>query len=143
MTIDQFEVDQPRTDDTTEPSSRGTPEYSRETEVVRRIIAGTLAADIRTKLGAPSDAEVIVTERNHSFGYSTLTQDCDFEAIIECAGVSKELYSHWAEWNSLPAIIEWLTEPEPVKSKPVEPVDVPAAFLPLRRAVFLWSPPNL
>lgn len=137
--IDQFEIDQPRTEETIEPSSRGKPEYSQETEVIRRVITGRLADDIRTKLGAPADAEVAVTERHHAYGYSTLTQENDFEALIECAGVSKKVYSHWGEWNSLPTIIEWLTEPEQQPTKPTAPAVVPAAFQFPRRTQ-LWMP---
>lgn len=138
--IDQFEIDQPRTEETTEPSSRGKPEYGQDTELVRRVITGTLADDIRTKLGAPPGAEVTVTERNHAWGYSTLTQDTDFEALIECAGISKELYSHWGEWNSLPTIIEWLTEPEQQPAKPTAPAVAPAAFqFPRRTAIWMTN----
>lgn len=127
--IDQFSADFPPVSEWEEPATSGKPDYALETDCVKRVITGKLAEDIRAKLGAAPDAEVTVTERNHHGHYSTLTRCDDFDCLIECAGVSKELYSHWEEWNSLPVIIEWLTEPERVKAPPTEPVDVPEAYL--------------
>jgi hypothetical protein len=133
--IDQFEADFPPVREWEEPATGGKPEYALETDCVKRVITGKLAEDIRAKLGADPAAEVTVTERNHHGHYSTLTRDDDFDCLIECSGVSKELYSHWAEWNSLPTIIEWLTEPERAPVIPTEPVEVPEAYLwPKRQA---------
>ncbi|ORL93418.1 hypothetical protein A5N78_04590 [Prescottella equi] len=124
----QFGDDHPPVAEWEEAPTRGEPEYSCETDCVKRIVTGPIADDVRRKLGAPPDAEVVVTERTHSYGYSTLTQENNFECLIECAGVSKELYSHWGQWNSLPSIIEWLTEPEVPPRPPAPPAVIPAAF---------------
>ncbi|RDI32439.1 hypothetical protein DEU38_103172 [Rhodococcus sp. AG1013] len=126
--VEQFGRDHPPVHEWDEPPSHGKPEYSCDTECVKRTITGALADDVRRKLGAPADAEVMVTERNHVYGYSTLTQENDFECVVECAGVSKELYSHWGQWNSLPSIIEWLTESDTPPQPPSPPAVIPAAF---------------
>lgn len=136
--IEQFERDHPQVAEWDEPPTHGTPEYSCETDCVKRIVTGPLADAIRAKLGADPSAEVTVTERQHVYGWSTLTQENDFDCLIECAGVSKRLYEHWRQWNSLPSIIEWLTEPEaPPKVEP-EPIEVPAAYQFPRRV--MWDP---
>ncbi|MDH6282837.1 hypothetical protein [Prescottella agglutinans] len=131
----QFARDHPPVAEWEEPQTRGEPEYSCDTACVQRVIAGALADDVRRKLGAPPDAEVTVTERSHSYGYSTLTQENDFECLIECADASKELYSHWGQWNSLPSIIEWLTEPDTPPEPPTSLRVIPAAFQYPRRTL--------
>ncbi|MDH6279516.1 hypothetical protein [Prescottella agglutinans] len=133
--VEQFGRNHPPLAEWEEPSTRGEPEYSCDTTCVKRVVTGQLADDVRRKLGALPGAEVTVTERSHAYGYSTLTQENDFECLIECAGVSKELYSHWGQWNSLPSIIEWLTEPETPPPPPASSTVIPAAFQYPRRTV--------
>lgn len=133
--IDQYEAGNPIIAEWEESATGGKPDYALETDCVKRVITGKLAEDVRTKLGAPPDAEVTVTEREHHGHYSTYTRDDDFDCLIECAGVSKELYSAWSEWNSLPLIIEWLTEPEQVYVPPPEPREIPVEFRFPRRLV--------
>ncbi len=126
--VEQFGRDHQPIREWDEPPTHGKPEYSCDTDCLQRVITGALADDVRRKLGAPSGAQVTVTERNHVYGYSTLTQENDFECLIECAGVSKELYSHWGQWNSLPSILEWLTEPDTAPPPPASPGPIPTAF---------------
>ncbi|WP_238840684.1 hypothetical protein [Prescottella equi] len=133
--VEQFGRDHPPVREWDEPPAHGKPDYSCDTDCLQRVITGALADDVRRKLGAPLDAQVTVTERNHVYGYSTLTQENDFECLIECADVSKRLYSHWQQWNSLPSIIEWLTEPDTPTPPFTSPMVIPAVFQYPRRTL--------
>ena len=86
---------------------RSAHEWPYPTEHVKYLISGELADRVRQRLGVPQDTPVIMTEHQHSGGYSEYTQETDYEHEITCG--SHEIHLGTVYWgNGLEALLKWL-----------------------------------
>ena len=85
--------------------------YVDDVSKIIRLGDGKLAEDVRKRVGAPSDAQVWVTEEEFDGWISDVTAEHTWTTSIECNGVTKEFEGYNAALN-FSRLLKWLDEVE-------------------------------
>jgi hypothetical protein len=84
-------------------------EWPYPTEYHKSLITGELAERCRRALGVTDpNAEVFITERVESGGYSEYTQENFTDFTIECDGKSETFNEDWSLGSTFQQLLKWL-----------------------------------
>lgn len=87
----------------------GKSKNSPETEKFERLVEGKLAEDVRKRVLAPANAQVVIVEESRKYWLSDWTSDFDYHMTIKCNG-AEEAFETYSAQKNFQKLLEWLDE---------------------------------